>query len=352
MRSAAVRVARGGISCGRESSPPGVCAFRPILARTRWERAAPRHSPASTCASNPCGRRENAEIRTSPRLSPPRKIALCAGRQLINALPARFWRWRAPSGSVVGIAAFHRIADGPDDGLSFPPSRFRELCAYWRAEYEVLPLDALFGPLPAARAFRLILTFDDGYADNAEIAAPILEQFGLPATFFLATDFLDAPSGRGFPWDRSHRPLPRIMTWRQVETLSRAGFGIGSHTCTHVRLSQCTPPIARREVERSRQQLQAHLGRPVQDFAYPFGGRADCTDGDRRRVQAAGYRCCLGCYGGLSRVGEDPYRLPRIAVNPRDYLTPSAWERQFRRWLAQARQDGEGLPAPAIAAAA
>lgn len=274
------------------------------------------------------------------------------GHRLMGALPAQIWRWRADPGGVVGIVAFHRIADGPDDGLSFPPGRFRELCAYWRAEYNVLPLDAIFTPLPATRVRRLVLTFDDGYADNAETAAPILEQFGLPATFFLTTDFLGAPAGSAFPWDSRGHPAPGIMSWRQAEALAAAGFGIGSHTCSHVRLSQCAAGVVSRELERSRQELEAHLGRPVRDFAYPFGGRGDCRESDRRLVQAAGYRSCLGCYGGVAQLNGDPYDLHRIPINPRDFLTPSAWERQFRRWLVQARRQAPGQSAPAVATAA
>lgn len=283
-------------------------------------------------------------------MNPPRKLVRRAGRSLINALPARFWQGREVAGTVVGIAAFHRIADGPDDGLSFPPARFRDLCAYWRAEYEVLPLGALMAPLPATHRLRLALTFDDGYADNAEIAAPILDQFGLPATFFLATDVLNAP-GRGFPWDQPHRPPPPIMSWRQAADLAQAGFGIGSHTCTHVRLARCDPATARAELTRSRQQLEARLGQKVLDFAYPYGGRADCTDRDRALVQAAGYRSCLSCYGGLSRLGGDPYHLRRIAINPRDYPTPSAWARQLHRWLERARREMGRRQLPAIVSA-
>ncbi|MGH9535733.1 MAG: polysaccharide deacetylase family protein [Terriglobales bacterium] len=269
------------------------------------------------------------------------------GRRLINALPAGVWRHAGPAGAWVAIVTFHRIASVPEDGLSFPPSRFRELCAYWRSEYEVLPLAALFQALPPPRARRLIVTFDDGYADNAEVAAPILQRFGLPATFFLATAYMDAADGHGFPWDQGYSPPPRVMSWRQAAELARAGFALGSHTCHHVRLAKCSPERVIVELQRSRQQIQTQLGQPAPDFAYPYGGPADCGDADRARVRAAGYRSCLGCHGGLAQAGGDPYRLRRIAVNPRDYLTPSAWERQFRQWLAHARRE-----APAAAALA
>lgn len=234
----------------------------------------------------------------------------------------------------VAILAFHRIANRPDDELSFPPARLRQLCAYWRAEYQVVSLGDCLGLAPRMRqssaAFhpRLVLTFDDGYADNAETAAGILAAAGLPAAFFLPSALIG--SSLSYPWDASYSPPPRIMNWAQARQLLRSGFTIGSHTRTHARLSACDPPRREVELRQSRAELERALGVAILDFAFPFGGPGDCRDEDRHAVARAGYRCCLSCYGGLADVAQ-PLRLRRISMSPRYHATPKAWERQLQR---------------------
>jgi len=231
------------------------------------------------------------------------------------------------------IVAFHRVPPtaAPGDELSFPAPAFAALCRYWRDHCEILNLDCLLARLarqdPAAHPC-LTITFDDGYADNAEVAAPILDKLGLSATFFIATAAIGAENR--FPWD-ALPVAPRLMNWEQVRALHRAGFGIGSHTASHARLSQVRGVELKRELEESRWRLEAELGEPVRDFAYPFGGPGDCDFVARQAVQAAGYRCCLSCHGGLVAPSDSPFRLNRISVSPRYHATPRAWARHYFR---------------------
>lgn len=235
------------------------------------------------------------------------------------------------------VVAFHRVWDRSRDEISIPSRTFRHLCSHWRRNYRVVPLDEILRCLttpalpPADTRPILAITFDDGYADNAEIAAPILKEMRLPATFFITTEYIG--TRRRFPWDAGIEPPPRLMTWRQVRELAQMGFSIGSHTCNHVRLSQCDAKLRRRELVHSRQMLEQQLSQPVLDFAYPFGGKDDCRAEDRATIREAGYRCCLSCHGGLVEWRHSPYRLQRICISPRYHHNARAWERQFRHAL-------------------
>lgn len=245
------------------------------------------------------------------------------------------------------VAAFHRIAEpcGDGDELSYPPTAFAALCRYWRERCEILSLDRLLARLahgdPAEHPC-LSITFDDGYADNAEAAAPILDRLELSATFFLPTAALGVENR--FPWDAGMSPPPRVMSWEQAQELHRAGFGIGSHTATHARLSVVRGAELERELEEPRRRLELELGEAPLDLAYPFGGPADCDEVARSAARRAGYRSCFSCHGGLIAAGDSPYRLNRMSISPRYHATPQAWARAYTRarWRASARR-----PAPA-----
>lgn len=109
------------------------------------------------------------------------------------------------------VLMYHRVTDAGRDtyGLAVTPERFGQQVQHLAARGCVVPLSEVTAP---GRALRIAITFDDGYADNATTAAPLLEQAGLPATYFITTGRL---GGRHFWWDRlaegflgSH-PLPQ-----------------------------------------------------------------------------------------------------------------------------------------------
>ena len=242
------------------------------------------------------------------------------------------------------VVAFHRVWDGSRDELSYPPAAFAELCRYWRDHFEMLTLDRLLARHrhgDVATHPTLAITFDDGYADNAEVAAPILDRLGLGATFFVTTGYIGTE--QRFAWDRGLARPARLMRWEQVRELHRAGFGIGSHTVSHARLSQTPDASLRWELDASRRRLEAEMGEAVLDFAYPFGGPEDCGEAARGAIASAGYRSCFSCHGGLIRTGESAYRLRRVSISPRYHGSPRDWAAQYARLRWQAgRRRAEG----------
>ena len=225
-------------------------------------------------------------------------------------------------GNSAVIVMFHRVqeTDG-SDGLTVDVPTFERYCRYFRRHFRVRPLREIVAAIerctPPHRA--LAITFDDGYLDNYENAAPVLERLSLPATFFVVTQWIqsdvvpwwDAARGFRYPW----------MTWNDVRALAARGFEIGAHTRTHVDLGQVTSLLADEEIRGARLELEDKLGAGVESFAYPYGGQHHVTEAARALVKQAGFRCCCSGFGGINGTGTDPFRLRRVPVSPR-YASP------------------------------
>jgi len=185
------------------------------------------------------------------------------------------------------------------------------------ARCQVLGLEDLVGmlargDLPPRRA--VAITIDDGYADNAEIAAPVLRKRGFPATVFLVSNRLDEAND----WDEgiasSHRPL---LDPDGARKLLGGGISLGAHTRNHRRLPECSDEELRDEILGSREQLEAVLGKPVSLFAYPYG---KFDDRAVEAVREAGFVAACTTRPRLARLDEDPLLIPRIEIKGTDSL--------------------------------
>jgi peptidoglycan/xylan/chitin deacetylase (PgdA/CDA1 family) len=233
--------------------------------------------------------------------------------QLVFASRVKNWLL-GDSGVVV---AFHRVNAEPDwSGLSITPEAFADYCRFFRRHFDVIPLRAFVELLERRVSLEgyIAITFDDGYRDNCEQAAPILEALGLPATFFIVSQWMGSEV---IPWwDRERGARHEWMTWDDVKSLRRRGFDIGAHTRTHADLGRINGAVAREEIVGARGDLEAQLGEPVDLFAYPYGGTQNMVESNREIVKAAGFRCCCSCCGGLARPGTDPFQLRRMVISP------------------------------------
>ena len=251
------------------------------------------------------------------------------------------------------VVAFHRVQDTErPEALTVGVRAFEQYCRFFREHFRVVALGDLVTRLerglPAHR--ELAITFDDGYLDNHDMAAPILERLGLPATFFIVTDWM----GTGLVpwWDRVRNIQYPWMTWDHVRALHRRGFEIGAHTRTHVDLGVVTAEEAHREIAGARRDLERHLAAPVDLFAYPYGRRHNLTDSNLELVRAAGFRCCCSCFGGVNTRGSDPFRLARIAVTPR-YDSPQqlGLEVALGRTVVSAHSPASSFQLPVVSSA-
>jgi peptidoglycan/xylan/chitin deacetylase (PgdA/CDA1 family) len=245
------------------------------------------------------------------------------------------------------VVAFHRVHDtGCPEPLTVSVRAFEQYCRFFRDHFRVVSLGELVTRMERGLSLRreLAITFDDGYLDNHDTAAPILERLGLPATFFVVTQWMGTDL---VPWwDRVRDIRHPWMTWDHVRALSRRGFEIGAHTRTHVDLGVVPADEAQREIAGARRELERQLGAPVDLFAYPYGRRQNLSDSNLELVRQAGFRCCCSCFGGVNTRSSDPFHLARIAVTPR-YDSPHqlGLEVALRRTVVTAFA-GSSVPVP------
>ena len=215
------------------------------------------------------------------------------------------------------VVAFHRVFREPDEtGLTISPELFDEFCSLFSQYFKVVSLTQFVERLEQGESVggMLAITFDDGYRDNYEVAAPILKRWSLPATFFVTTKFIgtdvvpfwDKEAGVSFPW----------MSWEQVRSLHAQGFEIGAHTRHHVDLGQAEGDLAREEIHGSRTDIESQLGTAVRLFAYPFGRPTQISEANRELVKAAGFRCCCSCFGGINTRLTNSFGIQRVAMSP------------------------------------
>lgn len=240
--------------------------------------------------------------------------------------------------------------------------------------FNVLPLSTAVELLRKNRlpTRPLSITFDDGYADNAEVALPILKKYQLPATFFVAAGYIDGgrmwndtvyetirtlPDGEydfssigagrylfgdGRGKNRcaqelivllKHLPSKErdeqtsilasmakreltdklMMSSQQIKMLSESGMDIGGHTMTHPILSNLTPEEALTEIKVGKETLEQIVGRRIRLFAYPNGKPGQDYNQDHvSMVRELGFDAAVSTAWGVSNWKSDIYQLRRF----------------------------------------
>ncbi len=233
----------------------------------------------------------------------------------------------------VPILMYHMVKKSlrPEEaGKHLSESTFRrQMRALARAGYvsvslpEVRRAFAGEGRLPKK---PVVVTFDDGYLDNYEVAFPILWESGLTATIFLPTALLDERKNNVF----NGHPL---MNWAQVGEMRRAGIAFAAHTATHPRLTTVPTDSMAAELKRSREEIEDRLGGACEDMAYPFG---DFDERVREEAGRAGYRTACSVRIGLNHPGEDLLGLKRISIVDADGTRRFLRKTAFGVWDAPA----------------
>ena len=160
----------------------------------------------------------------------------------------------------------------------------------------------------------IALTFDDGYLDNYTNAWPILVEFGYTATIFLVSDYV----GQTSAWREgalSHAPL---LGWDQAREMSAAGITFGSHSATHPDLSAIARDNEKKELLSSKEQIEDHIGEPVDTFSYPFSHYNSDT---MSLVKETGFKAaCTYRPFYVGSAGRDTLELQRIGILANDTL--------------------------------
>ncbi|MRX06437.1 polysaccharide deacetylase family protein [Pseudoduganella sp. FT25W] len=271
----------------------------------------------------------------------------------------------------LSILIYHRVLARRDPLLPSLPDirRFDGQMAMLKRAFNVLPLGLAVRLLQrqALPPRAACITFDDGYADNAEYALPILQRHGLKATFFIASGYLNGGQMwnddvieharqvglrpheldqllqrlKYLPFDERERAAsalapPRshalMMRADQVQALHAAGMDIGAHTHRHPILANLPDAEALADIRLGKAALENITQAPVTLFAYPNGKPG--VDYNQRHVQMVlelGFEAACSTVAGVAYDGSDMLQLPRFTPWEPDRL------RFFLRLLAQRR---------------
>jgi peptidoglycan/xylan/chitin deacetylase (PgdA/CDA1 family)/GT2 family glycosyltransferase len=202
----------------------------------------------------------------------------------------------------------------------------RQMWVLKRLRYRVIAFDELArtlreAQLPPRRA--VVITIDDGYMDNIEIAHPILRRHRFPWTVFLVSEQLGGKNDWTEHGPLSGRPL---LSLDQISRLRADDVRFGAHTRTHCYLPDVPDDAVSEEIEGSRDDLELRLGTSVTTFAYPFGGYDD------RAVAAVSRTGFVGAGtvdARLVRLDDDPLLIPRIEVKNSDSLVRFLFKLSF-----------------------
>ncbi len=209
----------------------------------------------------------------------------------------------------VPILMYHYISIAPPDAdkyrvdLSVAPDDFREQMAYLAENgYTTITFEDLSLAIADKQDLPnkpVILTIDDGYKDNYENAFPILQEYGLTATIFLATGFLDD----------GHSDY---MTWDMVKEMAAAGIQFAPHSKTHIDLRGLSRDALIWQMLGSQETIAAHVGYTPRYFSYPSG---------RFDENAIAVLKELNFWGAVTTLGgkwhgfEDRYEWTRLRVH-------------------------------------
>lgn len=173
------------------------------------------------------------------------------------------------------VLCYHALSPTWTANLSTTPERFeRQIALLVRRGYRGATFtQAVSSPPPSRIA---VITFDDAYRSVIELARPILDRYGLPATVFAPTDSIGSERPMRWPgidqWlggPHEHELTP--MSWKELQTLAHAGWEIGSHTGSHPHLTQIDDDALADELVRSKAACEQHLAKPCTSLAYPYG---------------------------------------------------------------------------------
>lgn len=236
------------------------------------------------------------------------------------------------------VLMYHAVCEPPSERarpLCCPPRLFAaHLDHIARSGRRVVPLARLVQalgqgePLPPG---SLAITFDDGYRSVLEQALPLLERHGFTATVFAVADRV----GRDNRWSAEAATEPMaLLEAEELRLLAQRGISVGCHSATHPRLTGCEAGALHEETTGARRRLEALLGQPVLDYAYPYG---DFDPRVAAAVREAGFRSACSTRSGFVRAEDDLYALRRLDIGP-DGPRQFQWKLDFGATRVSAAQ--------------
>jgi peptidoglycan/xylan/chitin deacetylase (PgdA/CDA1 family) len=241
---------------------------------------------------------------------PPVKLGI--GGRLVKALAACADVARRPSAGLV-VLIYHRVGRRAPIETDVPLGLFDDQIAYLTEQVDVVALDdglrTIASPQSSNASTMVAITFDDGTADFADLALPVLERHRVPVTLYVATAFVE--ERRPFPHDGTP------ISWDALRDACSTGLvSVGSHTHSHALLDRLAPEEVDDELDRSIGLVEERIGVPAVHFAYP---KAVAGSPAAERAVRARFRSAALAGTRPNRFGAtDPYRLARSPVQVSD----------------------------------
>jgi len=212
-----------------------------------------------------------------------------------------------PTGLVIPVICYHSITNDSTDHYATKLSVFKEELAYLNSNgYTALSADEYYNimnGLATAPNKPILLTFDDCYADFYTNAYPELKLYGMKATIFIVSGWLDQ-AGR--------------LTSDQLRVLAADSIDVQNHTVTHDYLSRMTTAQINTEIGGCNDKISPITGKAPQFVAYPYGD----YDTDVVTIEKSlGIKMAFVVGGGNTTPSDDQFSLGRIIMTNSDTLS-------------------------------
>ncbi len=220
----------------------------------------------------------------------------------------------APPPPGVVVLIYHRVGARVTSEIDMPSALFARQMEWLADRGRAATLDDALAALTATTRpvpDPVVVTFDDGTADFADEVVPVLQRFNVPATLYVATDFVE----RGIAFPADGHPV----SWSALADAASTGLvTIGSHTHTHALLDRLPADEVAEELDRSVGLIGDRLGLAARHFAYPkaVAGSAAADAAIRERFASAALAGTRpNAYGAT-----DPFALARSPIQVADAM--------------------------------
>lgn len=282
------------------------------------------------------------------------------------------------------IVMYHSVTERSDNRIDpsivVSPTDFEQQIEHLVSRTNIISLEqyvrSVHNGIPAPPN-SVVLTFDDGYKDNFTTVYPILKKYGLPATFFLATGYIETDKVkwenwlthliwqsraktvsvklngnykefgiggeeekleaiRKLVWLLEEITIPErqqildqlqeqldvepdlddlMLSWDEVREMSKTpGISFGAHTVNHFRLSRLSTAEMRKEILESKLLVESEINKPVRFFAYPYGELTDFNEEVKQILKSNGFDCAVTTVYGQNNLQSDLFQLKRVSV--------------------------------------
>lgn len=217
------------------------------------------------------------------------------------------------------ILLYHRVSETENDPLllSVNPNNFRAQMKYLKDNFNIISLSELVFKVKNKKSIKnsVVITFDDGYADNYYEALPILKELKIPATIFVTSGKINDNSP--FYWDGniSAEFRGRSLTIEELKNISKEeNIEIGAHTINHPHLASLKKEDQYLEIVKGKKILEGYLNKKIKNFTYPFGTVTDFNEDTIEILKNNEFECACANFNGLISRKTDLYILPRFLV--------------------------------------